>query len=212
MGRPPVGPRSSDPKSRSRYQRRAGVRPREMRLGAGAEQPRRATLEWRRGVIASTAESTRHDGTPVRWATDARQGRPPCNCGNHGCPKPSPGDRIAADCGTDRPRQPSLPLARRSPGARGMARSGATRHRRRTCGLLFARRVVIGGGIGRRVDLLLEPIREELRRRVQATLARRGESCADSGRGRCVGRPSWRGAAAGRARPGAGDVAAGLQA
>ncbi len=96
-----------------------------------------------------------------------------CGCGNRGCLEAfTRADRIAAACGTD---TAEAAIAAARAGDRraldGLADIG------RYLGIGIANmvvvlspdRVVIGGGIAAGGDLLLEPIRAELRRRVQTT-------------------------------------------
>ena len=96
-----------------------------------------------------------------------------CGCGNRGCLEAfARADRIAAACGTSTADE-AVALARAGDAraTAGLAEVG------RYLGIGIANmvtvispdRVVIGGGISAAADLLLGPIREELRRRVHTT-------------------------------------------
>lgn len=98
---------------------------------------------------------------------------PPCTCGNRGCLEAfARADRIAAACGTDTPEE-AVRAARAGDEAAiaGLARIGSW------LGIAVANvavtltpeRVVIGGGVAQAGDLLLEPVRAEVRRRVHVT-------------------------------------------
>ena len=132
-----------------------------------------------------------HDGTAgeVGHQTIDPDG-PSCGCGNRGCLEAfARADRIAAACGTETAEAAVA-------AARGRRRAGARRAWPRsaaTSGIGIANmiavispdRVVIGGGIAAAGDLLLDPIRAELRRRVLTTVARPRSSSSrpSSGRG-----------------------------
>jgi glucokinase len=115
-----------------------------------------------------------HDGTAgeVGHQTIDPDG-PACGCGNHGCLEAfARADRIAAACGTETAE--AAVTAARAGDVRatdGLAEIG------RYLGIGIANmvvvlspdRVVIGGGIAAAGELLLGPIRAELRRRVLTT-------------------------------------------
>ena len=98
---------------------------------------------------------------------------PPCGCGNRGCLEAfARADQIAAACGTATAEEAvarPVPVTRGRPA--GLAQVG------RYLGIGIANmvtvispdRVVIGGGVAAAGDLLLGPIRDELRRRVRTT-------------------------------------------
>jgi glucokinase len=96
---------------------------------------------------------------------------PSCGCGNQGCLEAfARGDRIAAACRTATPAEAVERARAGDPAAlAGLAEIG------RYLGIGIANaivmvapdRVVIGGGIAPALDLLLEPIRRELGRRVR---------------------------------------------
>ena len=98
---------------------------------------------------------------------------PPCTCGNNGCLEAfARADRLAAACGTDTAEAAVVAAQAGDPLAlAGMAEIGAW------LGIGIANlvvaitpeRVVLGGGVAGAGDLLLEPIRAELRRRVFVT-------------------------------------------
>lgn len=150
----------------------------ELRLGAGRGAASLVGLTLGTGVGGVIAIDGRvhlgHDGTAgeVGHQTIDPDG-PMCGCGNRGCLEAfTRADRIAAACGTDT--------------AEAAVAAGRAGDRRALAGLaeigrylgigianmvvvLSPDRVVIGGGIAAAGDLLLEPIRAELRRRVQTT-------------------------------------------
>jgi glucokinase len=192
----------------------------ELRLGAGRGADTLVGLTLGTGVGGVIAVDGRvhlgHDGTAgeVGHQTIDPDG-PPCNCGNRGCLEAfARADRIAAACGTDTAEE-AVVAARAGDrqALDGMASIG------RYLGIGIANmvvvlspdRVVIGGGIAAAGDLLLEPIRAELRRRVQTTSLDEVEVVtAELG--------TWAGAigaaihGAEQVRARQGDVAAGLQA
>lgn len=150
----------------------------ELRLGAGRGASSLVGLTLGTGVGGVIAIDGRvhlgHDGTAgeVGHQTIDPDG-PPCNCGNRGCLEAfARADRIAAACGTDTAEAAVVAARAGDPKAtEGLAEIG------RYLGIGIANmvvvlspdRVVIGGGIAAAADLLLEPIRAELRRRVQTT-------------------------------------------
>jgi glucokinase len=192
----------------------------ELRLGAGRGAATLVGLTLGTGVGGVIAVDGRvhlgHDGTAgeVGHQTIDPDG-PPCNCGNHGCLEAfARADRIAAACGTET-AEAAVVAARAGDrqALEGMASIG------RYLGIGIANmvvvlspdRVVIGGGIAPAGDLLLEPIRAELRRRVQTTSLEEVEVVtAELG--------TWAGAigaaihGAEQLQAATGDVAAGLQA
>jgi glucokinase len=150
----------------------------ELRLGAGRGAASLVGLTLGTGVGGVIAIDGRvhlgHDGTAgeVGHQTIDPDG-PMCGCGNRGCLEAfTRADRIAAACGTDT-AEAAVAAARAGDGRAldGLAEIG------RYLGIGIANmvvvlspdRVVIGGGIAAAGDLLLEPIRAELRRRVQTT-------------------------------------------
>ena len=150
----------------------------ELRLGAGRGAASLVGLTLGTGVGGVIAIGGRvhlgHDGTAgeVGHQTIDPDG-PMCGCGNRGCLEAfTRADRIAAACGTETAE--AAVAAARAGDQRaldGLAEIG------RYLGIGIANmvvvlspdRVVIGGGVAAAGDLLLEPIRAELRRRVQTT-------------------------------------------
>ena len=150
----------------------------ELRLGAGRGAGSMVGLTLGTGVGGVIAIDGRvhlgHDGTAgeVGHQTIDPNG-PPCGCGNNGCVEAfARADRIAAACGTVTAE--AAVVAAQAGDARaltGLATVG------RYLGIGIANmvtvvspdRVVIGGGVAAAGDLLLEPIRAELRRRVRTT-------------------------------------------
>ena len=116
-----------------------------------------------------------HDGTAgeVGHQTIDPDG-PPCGCGNHGCLEAfARADRIAAACGTATAEAAVErgPRRRRAGRSTGWPRSAATSASGSATWstVISPDRVVIGGGIAAAGDLLLDPIRAEMRRRVRTT-------------------------------------------
>ena len=150
----------------------------ELRLGAARGAGSMVGLTLGTGVGGVIAVDGRihlgHDGTAgeVGHQTIDPDG-PSCNCGNHGCLESfARADRLAEACGTDTVESAVLAARSGDPTARaGFERVG------RYLGIGIANmitvvspdRVVIGGGIAAAGDLLLEPIRAELTRRVFTT-------------------------------------------
>lgn len=150
----------------------------ELRLGAGQGAESLVGLTLGTGVGGVIAIGGRvhlgHDGTAgeVGHQTIDPDG-PLCGCGNRGCVEAfARADRIAAACGTSTVE--AAVTAAQAGDARaldGLALVG------RYLGIGIANavtlispdRVIIGGGIAAAGDLLLEPIRAELRRRVRTT-------------------------------------------
>jgi glucokinase len=150
----------------------------ELRAGAGRGVGSIVGLTLGTGVGGVIAIDGRvvlgHDGTAgeVGHQTLDPDG-PECGCGNRGCLEAfARADRFAAACGTDTPE--AAVAAARAGDAHalaGLAEMG------RWLGIGIANmivvvspdRVVIGGGVAAAGDLLFEPIRAELRRRVRTT-------------------------------------------
>ena len=150
----------------------------ELRLGAGRGASSMIGLTLGTGVGGVIAVDGRvhqgHDGTAgeIGHQTIDPDG-PTCGCGNRGCLEAfARADRIAAACGTATAEEA---FARARAGderaTEGLARVS------RYLGIGIANmitvvtpdRVVIGGGISAAADLLLGPIRDELRKRVRTT-------------------------------------------
>jgi glucokinase len=150
----------------------------ELRLGAGRGARSIVGLTLGTGVGGVIAVDGHvhlgHDGTAgeVGHQTIDPDG-PPCGCGNHGCLEAfARADRIAAACGTATAEAAVEAAHAGDPRAlAGLALVG------RYLGIGIANmitvispdRVIIGGGIAAAGDLLLEPIRAELRQRVRTT-------------------------------------------
>jgi glucokinase len=150
----------------------------ELRLGAARGATSMVGLTLGTGVGGVVAVDGRvvqgHDGTAgeVGHQTIAPDG-PWCNCGNRGCLEAfARADQIAAACGTAT-AEAAVEAARRGD---QRARDGLAAVGRylgigiaNVITILSPDRVVIGGGISAAGDLILEPIRAELRRRVLTT-------------------------------------------
>jgi glucokinase len=127
------------------------------------------------GVVAVDGRVVQgHDGTAgeLGHQTIDPDG-PPCNCGNNGCLEAfARADRLAEACGAPSARE-AVERARAGDetALAGMASVG------RYLGIGIANmitvitpdRVVIGGGVAAAGDLLLDPIRAEVARRVRVT-------------------------------------------
>ena len=150
----------------------------ELRLGAGrgVESLVGLTLGTGVGGVIAVDGKVRlgHDGTAGELGHQTIDPDGPlCGCGNHGCVEAfARADRIAAACGTETAEAGVAAAKAGNPQAiEGLARIG------RYLGIGIANavtvispdRVVIGGGIAAAGDLLLDPIRAELRLRVQTT-------------------------------------------
>lgn len=150
----------------------------ELRLGAGRGARSMVGLTLGTGVGGVVALDGRvvqgHDGTAgeIGHQTIDPDG-PPCNCGNNGCLEAfARSDRLAEACRTGSARE-AIERARAGDktALAGMAQVG------RYLGIGIANmivvltpdRVVIGGGIAAAGELLLEPIRAEVARRVHVT-------------------------------------------
>ena len=150
----------------------------ELRLGAGRGARSLIGLTLGTGVGGVIVIDGRvvlgHDGTAgeLGHQTIDPDG-PPCGCGNRGCVEAfARADRIAEACGTAT-AEAAVTAARA--GDRRAIDGLATIGRYLGIGVanaivvLSPDRVVIGGGVAAAGDLLLEPIRDELRRRVRTT-------------------------------------------
>jgi glucokinase len=150
----------------------------ELRLGAGRGAASMVGLTLGTGVGGVIAVDGRvhqgHDGTggEVGHQTIDPDG-PWCGCGNRGCMEAyARADQIAAACGTATAEEAVARAREGDARARnGLAEVG------RYLGIGIANmvvvispdRIVIGGGIAAAGELLFEPIRAELRRRVHIT-------------------------------------------
>jgi glucokinase len=150
----------------------------EHRLGAGRGASSMIGLTLGTGVGGVIAVDGRvhqgHDGTggEIGHQTIDPDG-PWCGCGNRGCLEAfARADQIAAACGTASVEE-AVARARAGDGRAldGIAQVG--RYLGIGIGNMIAvispDRVVIGGGVAAAADLLVEPIRAELRRRVHVT-------------------------------------------
>ena len=150
----------------------------ELRLGAGRGARSMVGLVLGTGVGGVIAIDGQvhlgHDGTAgeVGHQTIDPDG-PPCGCGNNGCVEAfARADRIAAACGTATAE--AAVVAAQAGDARALAGLSEVG---RYLGIGIANmvtvispdRVVIGGGVAAAGDLLLDPIRAELRGRVRTT-------------------------------------------
>ncbi len=150
----------------------------ELRLGAGRGARTMIGLTLGTGVggvvVVDGEVLLGHDGTAgeIGHQTIDPDG-PPCGCGNHGCLEAfARADQLAAACGTATAEAAVQAARDGDPTAlAGFERIGTY------LGIGIANvivvlspdRVVIGGGIAAAGDLLLDPIRAELRRRVRTT-------------------------------------------
>lgn len=150
----------------------------ELRLGAGRGASSMVGLTLGTGVGGVIAVDGRvhqgHDGTGGEAGHQTIEPDGPwCTCGNRGCMEAyARADQIAAACGTDTAEEAVSRAREGDARARdGLAQVG------RYLGIGLANlvvvispdRIVIGGGISAAADLLFEPIRAELRRRVHVT-------------------------------------------
>jgi glucokinase len=150
----------------------------ELRLGAGRGASSMVGLTLGTGIGGVIAIDGRvhqgHDGTGGEGGHQTIDpDGPPCTCGNRGCLEAfARADRIAAACGTATAEEA---VARAREGdARALAGLAAVG---RYLGIGLANlvvvvspdRIVLGGGVAAAGDLLFEPIRDELRRRVFIT-------------------------------------------
>jgi glucokinase len=150
----------------------------ELRLGAGrgASSMVGVTLGTGvGGVIVIGGQVVRgHDGTAGELGHQTIDPDGPwCGCGNRGCVEAyARADQVAAACGTATPEE----AVRRARDGDARALEGLAQVGRylgigiaNVVTLLTPDRVVVGGGVAAAGDLLLEPIRAELRRRVRMT-------------------------------------------
>ena len=150
----------------------------ELRLGAGRGAASMIGLTLGTGVGGVIAIDGRvhqgHDGTAgeIGHQTIEPDG-PPCGCGNRGCLEAfARADRIAAACGTATVEE----AVRRAEAGDARARDGLAEVGRHLgigianmISVITPDKVVLGGGVAAAADVLLGPIREELRRRVRTT-------------------------------------------
>lgn len=150
----------------------------ELRLGAGRGATSMVGLTLGTGVGGVLAVDGRvhqgHDGTAgeIGHQTIDPDG-PWCGCGNRGCMEAyARADQIAAACGTETAEE-----AVRSARAGDERAISGLRDVGRYLGIGIANmitvvspdRIVLGGGVAAAGELLFEPIREEIRRRVRTT-------------------------------------------
>src|SRR3954454_14517751 len=150
----------------------------ELRLGAGRGASTMVGLTLGTGVGGVVAVNGRvhlgHDGTAGELGHQTIDPDGPwCGCGNRGCVEAfARADQLAIACGTATAEEAVVRARGGDPHAlRGLADVG------RYLGIGIANlvtvlspdRVVIGGGVAAAGDLLFEPIRDELRRRVYTT-------------------------------------------
>lgn len=150
----------------------------ELRLGAGRGVGSMVGLVLGTGVGGVVVIDGRvhqgHDGTAgeVGHQTIDPDG-PSCGCGNRGCLEAhARADRIAEACGTASPEE----AVRAAVAGNARAREGLMRIGRalgigigNLIVVLTPDRVVIGGGVAAAGELLLAPIRDEVRARVRTT-------------------------------------------
>lgn len=150
----------------------------ELRLGAGRGCRTMVGLALGTGVGGVVVVDGRvhfgHDGTGGESGhqTILPDG-PPCTCGNRGCLEAlTRADAVAAACGTDTADE----AVRAAQAGDGRARDGLAQVGRwlgigisNLIVVLTPDRVVLGGGVAAAGELLLEPIRDEVRRRVHVT-------------------------------------------
>ena len=150
----------------------------ELRLGAGRGASAMVGLTLGAGVGGAVAVGGRihhgHDGTAgeVGHQTIDPDG-PWCHCGNRGCVEAyARADQISAACGTSSVEEAVRAARAGEPRAlQGLAAAG------RYLGIGIANlitilspdRIVLGGGVAAAGDLLVEPIRAEIARRVTMT-------------------------------------------
>jgi glucokinase len=150
----------------------------ELRLGAGRGASSMVGLTLGTGVGGVFAVDGRvnlgHDGTAGELGHQTLDPDGPwCTCGNRGCMEAyARADQIAAACGT--PTAEEAVARARAGDAR--ARAGLAEVGRylgigisNLVVIISPDRIVIGGGIAAAGDLLFEPIRAEVRRRVHIT-------------------------------------------
>ncbi len=158
----------------------------ELRLGAGHGARSMIGLTLGTGVggvvAVDGAVLEGHDGTAGELGHQTIDPDGPiCSCGNHGCLEVfARADRIAELCGTSS-AEAAVAAARGGDerALAGLAEVG------RCLGIGLANmivaltpdRVVLGGGVSAAGELILEPIRDELRRRVRVTALDEVELC-----------------------------------
>jgi glucokinase len=150
----------------------------ELRLGAGRGCRSMVGLTLGSGIGGVFAVDGRvhqgHDGTAGEIGHQTIDPKGPlCGCGNHGCLEAyARADRIAAACGTATAEEAVRAAQGGDPRARaGLAEIG------RYLGIGIANmitvispdRVVLGGGVAAAGDLLFDPIRAEIAKRVRMT-------------------------------------------
>jgi glucokinase len=150
----------------------------ELRLGAGRGANSLIGFTLGTGVGGVVAVDGHvflgHDGTAGELGHQTIEPDGPwCGCGNNGCLEAfARADRIAAACGTATAEEAVVRARAGDMRAKeGLAQVG------RYLGIGIANmitvftpdKVVIGGGVAAAADLLLDPIRDELRRRVRTT-------------------------------------------
>jgi glucokinase len=150
----------------------------ELRIGAARGASSMIGLTLGTGVGGVIAVDGRvhegHDGTAgeIGHQTIDPDG-PPCGCGNRGCLEAfARADRIAAACGTATAEDAFA----RARGGDAQAIEGLTRVGRylgigiaNMITVISPDKVVIGGGISAAAELLMGPIRDEVRQRVRTT-------------------------------------------
>ena len=150
----------------------------ELRLGAGRGCRTMVGLALGTGVGGVVVVEGRvhfgHDGTggEAGHQTIVPDG-PPCTCGNRGCLEAlTSADAVAAACGTDTADQ----AVRAAEAGNARALAGLEQIGRwlgigisNLIVVLNPDRVVLGGGVATAGELLLQPIRAEVRRRVHVT-------------------------------------------
>jgi glucokinase len=150
----------------------------EIRLGAGRGASSMIGLTLGTGVGGVIVVDGRvhlgHDGTAgeIGHQTIEPDG-PWCGCGNRGCLESfTRADQIAAACGTATVEEAVV----RARAGDARATDGLTQIGRylgigiaNMVTVIAPDRVVLGGGVAAAVDLLIAPIRDELRRRVKTT-------------------------------------------
>ena len=150
----------------------------ELRLGAGRGASSMVGLTLGTGVGGVIAVDGRvhqgHDGTAgeIGHQTIDPDG-PWCGCGNRGCVEAyARADQIAIACGTASPEE-AVHAARRGDDRARRGLADVARYLAIGIANLIVvvspDRVVIGGGVAAAGDLLFDPIRDELRRRVNVT-------------------------------------------
>jgi glucokinase len=150
----------------------------ELRLGAGRGASSMIGLTLGTGVggviVVDGHVHLGHDGTAgeIGHQTIEPDG-PWCGCGNRGCLESfTRADQIAAACGTATVEEAVV----RARAGDARATDGLTQIGRylgigiaNMVTVIAPDRVVLGGGVAAAVDLLIAPIRDELRRRVKTT-------------------------------------------